>query len=108
MRADSAPPVPDRFRENPNWRQARWKGRLNSEIVLGQLYQPQPIAPLSAKFTMLAGPHYDPLLPGFPLRQRGVCIVIDAMLLVVLAFAALIQLSVLASMPPEVALVFLR
>ena len=57
---------------------------------------------------MLTDPYYDPLLMGSPLRQRGVCKVISAALLVLLAFATLIQLSVLASMPPDVAGVFLK
>jgi len=49
-----------------------------------------------------------PLLTGSPLRRRGVCIVVSAVLLVILAFAALIQLTVLASMPSDVASVFFR
>ena len=57
---------------------------------------------------MLTGSNYDPLLIGSPLRRRGVCIVISATLLIVLAFATLIQLSVLASMPPDTAGVFLK
>jgi len=57
---------------------------------------------------MLTHPNYDALLVGSPLRQRGVCIVISATLLVVLAFATLIQLGVLASMRPDTASVFLR
>ena len=57
---------------------------------------------------MLTGSNYDPLLIGSPLRRRGVCIVISATLLIVLAFATLIQLSVVASMPPDTASVFLR
>jgi protease PrsW len=57
---------------------------------------------------MLADPYHDPRLTGSPLRRRGVCIVMSAVLLVVLAFAALIQLSVLASLPPDIASVFLK
>src|SRR5262245_29151699 len=57
---------------------------------------------------MLANPYYDPRPTGSPLRQRGVCIVTSAVLLVVLAFAALIQLSVLASLPDDIASVFLK
>jgi protease PrsW len=57
---------------------------------------------------MRTHPNYDPLLIGSPLRRRGVCIVISAALLVVLAFATLVQLSVLASMRPDTASVFLR
>jgi protease PrsW len=56
---------------------------------------------------MPANPYHDPLRAGSPLRQRGVCIVISAVLLVVLAFAALIQLGTLASLPPDIASVFL-
>jgi RsiW-degrading membrane proteinase PrsW (M82 family) len=56
---------------------------------------------------MLADPYHDPRLTGSRLRQRGVCIVINAVLLVVLALAALIQLSILASLPPDIASVFL-
>jgi hypothetical protein len=36
---------------------------------------------------MLADPHVDHRLIGSPLRQRSVCIVLSAVLLVVLAFA---------------------
>jgi RsiW-degrading membrane proteinase PrsW (M82 family) len=57
---------------------------------------------------MLADPHDDHRLIGSPLRQRSVCIVLSAVLLVVLAFAALIQLSVLASLPSDIAGVFLK
>jgi RsiW-degrading membrane proteinase PrsW (M82 family) len=49
----------------------------------------------------------SPLLADSPLRQRSVSLAISAVLLVVLALAALIQLSVLASLPPDVAIVFL-
>jgi protease PrsW len=45
---------------------------------------------------------------GSPLRRRGVCKLISAALLALLAFATLIQLSVLASMPPDIAGVFLK
>ena len=57
---------------------------------------------------MLTDPYYDPLLMGSPLRRRGVCKVISAALLVLLAFATLVQLSVLASMPQDIAGVFLK
>jgi RsiW-degrading membrane proteinase PrsW (M82 family) len=57
---------------------------------------------------MLGDPRYAPLLTGSPLRRHGVCILISMALLVVLAFAALIQLTVLASMPSDVAIVFFR
>ncbi len=56
---------------------------------------------------MLANPYHHPLLTGSPLRQRGVCMAISAVLLVVLALAALMQLSAFASLPPDIASVFL-
>ena len=55
---------------------------------------------------MLANSYHDPLLTRPPLRQRSVCIVISVVLIVVLALAVLIQLSALASMPPDMASVF--
>jgi protease PrsW len=55
---------------------------------------------------MLADPHDGPAPTGSLLRQRGVCKVISAVLLVVLAFAVLVQLSVLASLPADIASVF--
>ena len=58
--------------------------------------------------SMLTDPYYYPVLTGSPLRRRGVCKVISAALLALLAFATLIQLSVLASMPPDVAAVFVK
>jgi protease PrsW len=57
---------------------------------------------------MLANRYHDLLLTGPPLRQRRVCVLISAALLVVLMFAALIQLSVLASMPSDAASVYLK
>jgi RsiW-degrading membrane proteinase PrsW (M82 family) len=48
------------------------------------------------------------LLMGSPLRRRGVCILVSAALLIVLAFAAFIHLSTLASMRMDVALVYGR
>lgn len=57
---------------------------------------------------MLADPHDSPLPSGSPLRRRGVCIVINAVLVVVLALAALAQLSALARLPPDIAGVFLE
>jgi RsiW-degrading membrane proteinase PrsW (M82 family) len=57
---------------------------------------------------MLADPYGNHVPSGSPLRQRGVCILISAVLLVVLAFATLIQLSVLANLPSDVASVFLN
>ena len=57
---------------------------------------------------MLSDPKYDPLLIRSPLRRRGVCIVISAALFAMLALATLVQLSVFASMPLDVVIVFLR
>jgi RsiW-degrading membrane proteinase PrsW (M82 family) len=51
---------------------------------------------------------YDRLFMGSPLRRRGVCMWICTALLVMLAFATLIHLTVLASMRPDVASVFYR
>jgi protease PrsW len=55
-------------------------------------------------------PHsaYDRLLTGSPLRRPGICMVIGAALLVVLAFATFIQLSLFTGMPPHIAEVFFR
>ena len=52
--------------------------------------------------------HADRLLMGSPLRRSGVCLVICAVLLAVLALAALVHLAVLISMRPDVAGVFFR
>jgi protease PrsW len=57
---------------------------------------------------MLAGSYHDPLQTGPPLRKRWVCILISTALVVVLAFAALLQLSILASIPPDIASVLLK
>jgi len=51
---------------------------------------------------------YDPLLLGSPLRRRGPCIAIGAVLLVLLGFAALVQVGLLAGMRADVERVFLR
>ena len=51
---------------------------------------------------------YDRLLMGSPLRRGGVSKAIAASLLVILAFAALVQLAVFTSMPPGLFSVFLR
>jgi len=48
------------------------------------------------------------MLIGSPLRRRGVCIVICAALIAVLAFATLLHLGMLVSMRPDVVRVFLR
>lgn len=56
---------------------------------------------------MLTDPRYDAVLTGSPLRQRGARIAIGAALLIVLAFAALIQLSALANVRSDIAGVFL-
>ena len=52
--------------------------------------------------------HADRLLMGSPLRRSGVCPVICAVLLAVLALAALVHLAVLISMRPDVVSVFFR
>src|SRR5262249_44965379 len=57
---------------------------------------------------MLTGSYHDPARTGPPLRRRWVCVAVSAALAVVLAFAALLQLSVLASIPPDIASVFLE
>ena len=51
---------------------------------------------------------YDRLLMGSPLRRSGVSKAIAAALLVILAFATLVQLVVFTSMPPGLFSVFLR
>ena len=51
---------------------------------------------------------YDRLLMGSPLRRSGVSKAIAAALLVILAFATLVQLAVFTSMPPGLFSVFLR
>src|SRR6185369_10729318 len=51
---------------------------------------------------------YDRLLMGSPLRRGGVSKGIAASLLVILAFATLVQLAVFTSMPPGLFSVFLR
>jgi RsiW-degrading membrane proteinase PrsW (M82 family) len=50
----------------------------------------------------------DHLFVGSPLRRRGVCIVASAALLLLLGFATLVHLGLLASMRLDVALVFFR
>lgn len=57
---------------------------------------------------MLTDPRYDAVLTGSPLRQRGMRIAISAVLIVVLASAALVQLGALASARSDVAGVFLK
>ena len=49
---------------------------------------------------------YDPLLLGSPLRRRGRCLAISLALLVLLGFAALVQLNLVAGMRPDIELVF--
>jgi RsiW-degrading membrane proteinase PrsW (M82 family) len=51
---------------------------------------------------------YDRLLMGSPLRRRGVGKAVIAALVVILAFATLVQLVVFAGMPPGIFSVFLR
>jgi RsiW-degrading membrane proteinase PrsW (M82 family) len=52
--------------------------------------------------------HADRLLMGSPLRRSGVCLVICAVLLAVLALAALVHLALLISMRPDAVGVFFR
>jgi RsiW-degrading membrane proteinase PrsW (M82 family) len=58
--------------------------------------------------TSASHPDSDRLLMGSPLRRRGVSRVICAVLLVLLAFATLVHLNMLASMRSDVASVFYR
>jgi protease PrsW len=51
---------------------------------------------------------YDRLLLDSPLRRRGACVVIGAVLLVMLGLATLVHLGLLAGMRPDVAAVFYR
>jgi RsiW-degrading membrane proteinase PrsW (M82 family) len=51
---------------------------------------------------------YDALLLGSPLRRAGPCIAIGAVLLVLLGFAALVQVGLLGGMRPDIESVFLR
>jgi RsiW-degrading membrane proteinase PrsW (M82 family) len=50
----------------------------------------------------------DRLLLGSPLRRRGACIGIGVVLLVILGLATLIHLGLLASLRPDIAVVFYR
>ena len=56
----------------------------------------------------MSHPAYDRLLTGSPLRRSGVSKAITIALLVILAFATLIQLVIFTSMPPGLFSVFLR
>jgi hypothetical protein len=56
---------------------------------------------------MLTHPRYDHLLMGSPLRRRGVCKLLSAALVALLAFTSFVQLSLLASLRPDTAGVFL-
>lgn len=56
----------------------------------------------------LTHPAYDRLLTGSPLRRRGVCMVISGVLLPIIAFAFLIQLSLFTGMRADMAAVFHR
>ena len=49
---------------------------------------------------------YDPLLLGSPLRRRGPCLAVGVALLVLLGFAALIQLNLITGMRADIELVF--
>jgi RsiW-degrading membrane proteinase PrsW (M82 family) len=51
---------------------------------------------------------YDPLLLGSPLRRRGPCLAIGVALLVLLGFAALVQVGLITSLRPDIESVFLR
>jgi protease PrsW len=57
---------------------------------------------------VLTDPRYDAVLTGSPLRRRVVGRVVSAVLLVVLAFAVLVQLGALASARSDIAAVFLK
>ena len=57
---------------------------------------------------LLAHRDYDPLSLGSPLRRRRPCIVLCVVLTILLGFAALVQLSLIGGMRPDVASVFLR
>ena len=56
---------------------------------------------------MIAHTGYDRLLMGSPMRRRGTCLAISATLLLVLAYATLVQIILFIRMPPEIAFVFL-
>ena len=58
--------------------------------------------------TLLAHRDYDPLSLGSPLRRRGPCLAVCVGLAILLGFAALVQLSLIGGMRPDVASVFLR
>jgi hypothetical protein len=53
-------------------------------------------------------PRHDPLFMGSPLRRRGVCLVVCGVLLLLLAFATLVQFALFAGMRPDVMVVFVR
>ena len=57
---------------------------------------------------LLSHRDYDPLLLGSPLRRRGPCVAIGVTLLVLLGFAALVQLGLITGMRPDIESVFLR
>jgi protease PrsW len=61
-----------------------------------------------ARAAMLNDPDYDHLFAASPLRRRRPCILITALLVSVLAFAALVQLSLFVAMRPDVVRVFFR
>ena len=56
----------------------------------------------------MSHPAYDRLLTGSPLRRSGVGKAITIALLVILAFATLVQLLIFTGMPPGLFSVFLR
>jgi protease PrsW len=62
----------------------------------------------NAAVALLSHRDYDPLLLGSPLRRRGPCLAIGVVLLVLLGFAALVQLGLITGMRPDIESVFLR
>ncbi|HKC45712.1 MAG TPA: PrsW family intramembrane metalloprotease [Burkholderiales bacterium] len=56
----------------------------------------------------LSHPQLDRMPLGAPLRRRGVCLAVSGVLAVVLVFAALVHLSLLAGLRADVASVFYR
>jgi protease PrsW len=56
--------------------------------------------------TLFSHRDYDPLLLGSPLRRRGPCLVLTAVLACLLGLATLVQLGLIAGMRPDVSAVF--
>jgi RsiW-degrading membrane proteinase PrsW (M82 family) len=63
--------------------------------------------PDNAAVALFSHRDYDPLLLGSPLRRRGPCLAIGAALLVLLGFAALVQLGLITGMRADIERVFL-